>query len=282
MKVMVIIKASSSSEAGELPSQELLTAMASYNEALVKAGIMMSGDGLKPSSEGYRIRFEGDDRTVIQGPFSETNQLIAGYWIWQVQSMEEAIEWVKKCPNPMKETSDIEIRSFYEMADFADNDPDQAVAQREQKLNQTIKMHQANLNTYLFFNGQAEAAIAYYQQHLSAELTLMMRFNESPDPIPEGMLPKGYEQKIMHAQIKVADHELFISDGCAPDEQPQGFSIALTLTESEEVERIFNALAQDGNIIMPLEKTFWSPLFGQVKDKFGISWMLMLPDEQTQ
>ena len=121
MRVMVIVKATKDSEAGVLPSKELLTAMGKYNEELVKAGIMLAGDGLKPSSKGKRVRFSGDRRSVIDGPFTETKELIAGYWMWQVRSMEEAVEWLKRCPNPMPEESEIEIRPVFEAADFGEN-----------------------------------------------------------------------------------------------------------------------------------------------------------------
>ncbi|MFH1303153.1 MAG: YciI family protein [Planctomycetota bacterium] len=120
MKVMVIVKASQGSEAGEMPSEKLLTEMGNYNEELVKAGIMLAGEGLHPSSKGYRVRFSGTDRTVMDGPFAETKELIAGYWMWQVNSMEEAIEWVKRCPNPMSEESEIEIRRVFEAEDFGE------------------------------------------------------------------------------------------------------------------------------------------------------------------
>ena len=118
MRVMVIVKASRDSEAGEMPSEELLAAMGKYNEELVKAGIMLAGEGLHPSSRGKRVHFSGSKRTVIDGPFTETKELVAGFWLWQVKSMEEAVEWVKRCPNPMKEASDIEIRPVFEAEDF--------------------------------------------------------------------------------------------------------------------------------------------------------------------
>ena len=120
MRVMVFVKATEDSENGVMPPQELLEAMMNYNEELVKAGVMVDGAGLKPSSQGVRVHFSGADRTVIDGPFAETKELVAGYWLWNVGSMEEAIEWVKKCPNPMLTDSDIEIRPFYEMEDFAE------------------------------------------------------------------------------------------------------------------------------------------------------------------
>jgi hypothetical protein len=120
MKVMVIVKATPSSEAGLMPTNELLTAMGNYNEELVKAGIMLAGEGLHPSSKAVRVHFSGADRMVTDGPFTETKELIAGFWLWQVKSMEEAVEWVKRCPNPMIEDSDIDIRPLFEMEDFGE------------------------------------------------------------------------------------------------------------------------------------------------------------------
>lgn len=120
MRVMVIVKATKDSEAGILPGPELFTAMGKFNEQLVKAGIVLAMDGLQPTSKGKRVNFSGDQRTVTDGPFAETKELIAGYWIWQVRSMDEAVEWVKRCPNPHLCESAIEIRPVYEVADFAD------------------------------------------------------------------------------------------------------------------------------------------------------------------
>ena len=120
MRFMIIVKASKDSEAGKMPSEELLAAMGKYNEELVKAGIMLAGEGLHPSSKGARVRFAGDRRIVTDGPFTETKELIAGFWLWQVKSKEEAIEWVKRCPNPMPgEEAVIEIRPLFEAEDFA-------------------------------------------------------------------------------------------------------------------------------------------------------------------
>ncbi len=120
MRVMVMIKANEESEAGVMPSEQLLREMGAFNEELVKAGVMLAGDGLKPSSAGARVRFSGSQRTVIDGPFAETKELIAGYWIWQVASLDEAIAWVKRCPNPMGVESEIEIRPLFEAEDFGE------------------------------------------------------------------------------------------------------------------------------------------------------------------
>jgi hypothetical protein len=118
MRVIVMVKASNSSEAGVMPTEELLTDMGKYNEELVKAGIMLAGEGLHPSSKGVRVKFSGKNRTLIDGPFAETKELVAGFWLWQVRSMEEAVEWVRRCPNPMLEDSEIEIRPVFEAEDF--------------------------------------------------------------------------------------------------------------------------------------------------------------------
>ena len=118
MRVMVLVKANENSEAGVMPSEQLMAEMGQFNEELVKAGIMLAGEGLHPTSKAKRVRFSGAQRTVIDGPFTETKELIAGYWLWQVRSMEEAVEWVKRCPNPHLGDSEIEIRPVFEMEDF--------------------------------------------------------------------------------------------------------------------------------------------------------------------
>jgi hypothetical protein len=124
MKFMVLVHASKESEAGEQPSEKLLTEMGKYNEELVKAGIMLAGEGLHPSSKGARVRFSGTQRTVIDGPFAETKELIAGFWMWQVKSKEEAIEWLKRCPNPMPGESEMELRQVFEASDFTNATPE--------------------------------------------------------------------------------------------------------------------------------------------------------------
>jgi len=131
MRVMVMVKATRQSEAGEMPGTELLAAMGKFNEALVKAGVMLAGEGLHPSAKGKRVRFSGPQRSVIDGPFSETKELVAGFWLWQVKSMEEAVEWVRRCPNPMEGESEIEIRPVFEAADFGAEFTPELQAQEE-------------------------------------------------------------------------------------------------------------------------------------------------------
>jgi hypothetical protein len=131
MKVMVIVKANKDTEAGVMPSEQLLKEMGNYNEELVKAGIMLAGEGLHPTSKGVRIKFSGSRRTVIDGPFAETKELIAGYWLWRVKSMQEAIEWAKRCPNPTGEESVLEIRPLFEAEDFGEEFTPELRAQEE-------------------------------------------------------------------------------------------------------------------------------------------------------
>jgi hypothetical protein len=135
MRFMILIKATKDSETGVLPSTELLTEMGKYNEELVKAGVLLAGEGLHPSAKGARVKFSGGKRTVVDGPFAETKELIAGFWLWQVKSKEEAIEWVKRCPDPMPGTeSEIEIRQVFEAEDFAPSDPTGELMEKEQQL----------------------------------------------------------------------------------------------------------------------------------------------------
>ena len=138
MRVMVIVKASKESEAGQLPSQKSLADMGKYNEELVKAGVMLAGEGLHPSSKGKRVRFSGSQRTVVDGPFAESKELIAGYWIWQVRDMDEAIEWAKRCPNPTGDESVLEIRPVFELDDFGDNVTPE-VRERDERLRSELE-----------------------------------------------------------------------------------------------------------------------------------------------
>jgi len=131
MRVMVMVKATPESEAGKMPGTELLAAMGKFNEELVEAGVMLAGEGLHPSAKGKRVRFSGDTRRVIDGPFAESKELVAGFWLWQVKSMEEAVEWVRRCPNPMEGESEIEIRPLFEAADFGAEFTPELQAQEE-------------------------------------------------------------------------------------------------------------------------------------------------------
>jgi len=137
MRFMVFVKATEESEAGVMPSEEMFAAMGRFNEELVNAGVMVDGDGLKPSSNGARVVFDGTNRTVFDGPFAETKELVAGYWIWQCDSLADAIEWAKKCPNPLNEGGVLEIRPFYEIEDFGDAISSESI-ERNERLRQKL------------------------------------------------------------------------------------------------------------------------------------------------
>jgi hypothetical protein len=139
MKVMVLVKATRDSEAGVMPDEKLLRAMGKFNEELVNAGVMLAGEGLHPSSRGKRVRFSGDKRTVIDGPFAETKELVAGYWLWKVKSMDEAVEWLMRCPNPHHEVGEVEIRRVFDPEDFAASDPTGQVREAEARLREQIQ-----------------------------------------------------------------------------------------------------------------------------------------------
>ena len=169
MKVMVIIKATASSEAGEIPSPELLQAMGRFNEELVQAGIMQAGEGLKPSSNGKRVRFDDESRVVTDGPFAETKELIAGFWLWHVDSMEHAVEWVKKCPNPMKESGEIEIRPVFEPVDFADSDPDGSIMESEERLRRHLEISNP-VPWFEIYVDDMDRAVKFYETVLDTKL----------------------------------------------------------------------------------------------------------------
>jgi PhnB protein len=280
MRVMVLVKATAHSEAGVLPSEELMLEMGRFNEELVKAGVMKAGEGLRPSSAGVRVHFSGRQRMVTDGPFAETKELVAGFWLWEVKSIEEAVEWVKRCPNPMPEDSDIEIRPLYEMSDFAEADPDGEVEKLEERLASTMATQSSRVTPYLFFSGRCESALDFYKQALGAKVGMLMRFSDSPDPVPAGMLQAGFEEKIMHASFSIGDMTIMASDGCNDKASFDGFRLTLSVATQEDAHRVFDALAEGGCVDMPLGPTFWSPCYGMVTDKFNVGWMVMVLGEQ--
>jgi PhnB protein len=286
MQVAVFVKATPSSEAGLMPSEfteTMFAEMGRFNEALVQAGIMKDGAGLQPSANGVRVRFSGTERLVIDGPFAETKELVAGYWLWEVPSMEEAIAWVKRCPNPMPEESEIEIRPLYSAEDLAPVMSSDMQAQEEQ-LGDRLAMRSATVQPYLIYGGRCEEALDFYRQALHAEVGLVMRWSESPEAPPAGMLSPGYDQKIMHAEFTVGGMTLMASDGCGSPQNQQlaadGFRLALTVPTAALADRVFDALANPGGRVdMPLARTFFSPRYGMVTDPFGIGWMVMVPGQ---
>jgi uncharacterized glyoxalase superfamily protein PhnB len=283
MRFMAIVKANKDSEAGVMPPTELLAAMGKYNEELVKAGVMLAGEGLHPSSRGLRIRFSGKQRTVIDGPFAETKELIAGFWLWQVRSREEAIEWLKRAP--FDGGAEVELRPVFEADDFgAALTPE--LREREERLRAQAAGQPAvqpgpplPIQPYLNFEGRCEEALDFYRKALGAEVKMLLRYADGPQQPPsEGcaaMLPPGSEQKVMHAEFRIGDTTLMASDCfCSGKPSFQGFSIALTPPTDAEARRLFDALADGGEVRQPLIETFFASSFGVVADRFGLGWMV--------
>jgi len=275
MKVMVVVKANPESEAGKMPSTEVLSEMGKFNEQLVQAGVLLAAEGLHPTSKAKRVAFEGKNRSVIDGPFAETKELIAGYWIWKVDSIDDAVEWLKKSPF---QEGELDIRPIFSQEDFGDELTPE-LREQETQLASDIEMQQVAATQYLFFSGQCEQALEFYKEHLGAKVGMIMRFNESPDPLPEGMLKEGFERKIMHSEFTIGSTRILASDGCNDKEKFDGFRIALSAHNKETAEHLFEALSQGGRVDMPLGPTFFSPLYGQVTDQFGLGWIIIVPGE---
>ena len=278
MRVIVFVKATPSSEAGIMPSERLMADMGRYNEELVKAGILKDAAGLQPSAKSVRVRFSGSERTIINGPFAETKELVAGFWLWEVASLEQAIDWVRKCPNPMPEDSEIEIRPFIEWEDLGEAFTPELKAQ-EARLEVEAALNRATVQPYLFFNGRCDEALAFYTTVLQAKVRMVLRWNESPEPLPPGILKPGFETKVMHSEFTVGGMTLLASDGCGEPHRFEGFRLALTVPTEAAADLAFNALADGGRVDMPLAKTFWSSRYGMVTDRFGIGWMVMVPGQ---
>jgi uncharacterized glyoxalase superfamily protein PhnB len=267
-----MIKADKNSEAGVMPDTKLLEQMGRFNEELVKAGVMQAGEGLQPSSKGARVRFQGKERSVIDGPFAETKELVAGFWIWKVKSLDEAIAWVKRCPNPMPGDSEIEIRQIFEAEDFGAEFTPELRAQEESLRSQIDAQQARPVNPvppatggtpYLVIKGAADA-IAWYQKTFGAEIVMRM---DAPDGNP------------MHAELKVGTAQFMLTE-----EQPQhgalspktlGGSPCSALLYVPDVDAVVaKAVAAGSTITMPVADQFWGDRSGHFIDPFGHQWFI--------
>lgn len=281
MRFMIIVKATADSEAGAMPEEKLIAEMADYHEGLAKAGALLDASGLQPSSKGWRIEYSGDEHGVVDGPFAEIKELIAGYTLIQVGSREEALDWTRRFPNPAGDGREgkIEVRQLFELEDFG---PSEAVGRFEAMeigTNAPSPKASAHVQPYLFFEGRCEEALEFYRSRLGAEVITMMRFEDSPDP---DQCTPGAAHKVMHACFRIGDTTVMASDGrCEGRPGFQGFSLALTVPGVEEADRLSTSLAEGGEVQMPMTETFFSPRFGMVADRFGVSWMIVVEPEQA-
>jgi predicted 3-demethylubiquinone-9 3-methyltransferase (glyoxalase superfamily) len=258
MRFMVIVKATKNSEAGVMPGEQVLADMGRFNEEIARAGIMLAGDGLQPSSRGKRVRFgAGGRRTVIDGPFAETKELIAGYWIWQVKSMEEALEWVKRIPDPMPgEEAEIEVRPFFEAEDFGEALTPE-LRERAERLR--VQVGKAKIFPHLWYAKQAEEAARFYASIFprSSVDRVTPLMSESPSGPP--------------GSVKVVDFTLFgqrfqaISAG-PHHEFNDAISLVVLCGDQAELDRYWNALLADGG---------QTQACGWLIDRFGVRWQIV-------
>lgn len=278
MRFMVIIKADRNTEAGVMPSEDLLREMGNYNEELVKAGVMLDGNGLHPSSKGARIQFRGKERQVIDGPFAETKELIAGYWLWQVKSREEAIEWARRCPNPTGDEGVIELRQVFEAEDFGPEFTPELRAQEERLMAEAAALkagHAAKpaavnpvpasdgATPYLVAQG-AEDAIAWYQRIFGAELVTKMN-------TPDG--------KVMHSELKVGPARFMLTEeslahGSRGPKTLGGSSTTVILFVPDADATVKKAIAAGATAGMPVADQFWGDRSGTITDPFGHQWFI--------
>ncbi len=257
MRFMVLVKASPESEAGVLPTDEMLTAMGKYNEELVKAGVMLAGDGLQPTSKGARIRFEGKKRTVIDGPFAETKELLAGYWIWQVRSREEAIEWLKRAP--FDGGTEIELRQIFELSDFEQGEGLEIHKALRDKLAPPAPAKKIQkIVPHLWYAKEAEEAARFYASIFPD--SRVDRVTALQAETPSG--PPG--------SVKVVEFTLFGQEFNAISAGPMdpfnhAISFVVNCVDQAEVDRYWNALLEGGSA----EQCGW------LKDRYGVSWQIV-------
>lgn len=275
MKFMVIRKADANTEKGQMPSDQLIGEMAKFNERLLEAGVLVDGQGLQPSAEGARIRFRNGQPSVIQGPFEDTDSLVAGYTIIQVKDKAEALMWMQQWPRLDGDGNvDLELRRMFELADFA---PGEGLAQTTEVFDRLTRQPTSSC-TYLNFDGNCREAFECYEKLLGGKIEMMMRFADMPD-MPQsndvsegcGFSPDG----IMHASLSFGGGTLMGSD--APEgryQQPQGFFVQLQIESLSQAQQTFEALAEGGQVLMPFAETFWAEGFGMLVDTFGIPWMV--------
>lgn len=265
MKVMLMRKADADTESGVMPSEAMLQAMADYNERLLQAGVLVAGDGLRPSREGCRIEFHDGEPLVIDGPFAETKELLAGYSVLEVESLDEAIDWARQWPREDADgNATLELRRYFAMEDF---EPGAAL----EKHRAHGQMPQA-LNLHVNFPGNCREAMAFYADITGGHLEAMLTYGETP--AAEQTPPERHGQ-IIHACLNIRGRRLMGGDMASDCYQaPRGVQLFLEYQDTEQAKRVFQRLAEGGEVTMPFAPTFWARGFGMATDRFGVQWMI--------
>ncbi len=273
MKYMLMRKADTDTENGTLPTEEVLQAMAEYNERMTRAGVFTGGDGLRPTREGCRIQFRNGEPTVINGPFENTSELLAGYSVLEVDSLEDAIAWAKQWPREDAGGNvTLELRRYFTLEDF---EPSPALEKHrsQEKLPREMNVHVA-------FGGNCREAMEFYAEVTAGNLEAMITYGETPAAAD---VPAEMHDRIVHSSLNIRGRRLMGADMAGDCYQPpQGAQIHLEYASIEQAERVFRALSEDGTVIMPFEQTFWAHRFGMTKDRFGVQWMISNEIEQCQ
>jgi uncharacterized glyoxalase superfamily protein PhnB len=254
---MVLLKANKDTEAGVMPGEQLLADMGKFNEALAQAGVLLDGQGLHPSAKGVRVRFSGSERRVVHGPFDRTQELVCGYWLWNCKDMDEAVAWLKRCPHPMTEDTEVEIRPLFEASDFGQDCPVSPVLPARGAL------------PYLAIKGASDA-IAYYQRVFGAQETFRLN-------APDG--------SVLHCEMRVGPAAFMLSE-----ERPEygsrgplslgGTPVTVTFYVPDVDAVVERAVAAGATIGMPVADQFWGDRAGSITDPFGHQWMIATHKEE--
>ncbi len=271
MKFLIMRMADTNTEAGVMPSDELLMAMGQYNQALADAGLLVDGMGLMPTSKGSRISFNKGVPSITDGPFTESKELLAGFTLIQTRSKQEALDWAIKWPQQDGDGNTmLHLRQVFEMDDFVQGG---GIATHE-AVADTLKKQPGSMCVYLGFDGKCREAFEFYAVNLGGHIQMMSTNADAPAEICAQMTP-GSEHRIMHARMQVGPYQIMGSD--VPQgmyQKPSGFHLQIGIDDLEQAEITFARLAEGGTVQMPLCETFWAQGFGMVTDRFGTPWMI--------
>lgn len=273
MKYMLIRKADADTENLVMPTEDLLQAMANYNERMTQAGVFTDGHGLRPTSDGCRIQFQDGEPSVVFGPFEPASELMAGYSVLEVDSLEDAIAWAKQWPREDAGGNvTLELRRYFELEDF---EPSPALEQHR-----SLGRLPREMNVHVAFAGTCREAMEFYSKVTTGKLEAMITYGET---LAAADVPPEMHDRIAHSSLNLRGRRLMGADMAGNCYQrPQGAQIHLEFDDPEQAERVFNALSDGGSIIMPFAETFWAHRFGMTTDRFGVQWMISNQIEHGQ